>query len=326
VIYVILTKALYGTLQATLLFWQNLSGKLQKWGFEINPYDFCVANKTIDGKQCTVVWHVNDLKISHVDQKAVTTILNLLDAQYGQEIVGGKRAPLTITRGKIHNCLGMTLDNSKPGVVKINLVDFVQKIFDEMPENMDGTATSPAADHLFKIIEGIELVGEATSKLLHATVAKLLFLCKRRRPDIQSAITFLCTWIQHPTRHNYNKLVRVIKYLRKTSNLVLRLSAENLNVVKWWVDASYGVHRDMRSHTGSTMSLGAGTVYSASKKQKLYTKSSTKAELVGIDDVLPQALWTKYFMEAQGYGITTVLNQDNQSMWEYPLLANDGYD
>jgi hypothetical protein len=129
-----------------------------------------------------------------------------------------------------------------------------------MPENMDGTATSPAADHLFKITVGIEPVDKATSELLHATVAKLLFLCKRRQPDIQTAIVFLCTRVQQPTRHDYNKLARVIKYLRKTSDLVLRLSAENLNVVKWWVNASYGVHRDIRSHTGGTMSLGTGTV------------------------------------------------------------------
>jgi hypothetical protein len=47
--------------------------------------------------------------------------------------------------------------------------------------------------------------------------------------------------------------------------------------------------------------------------QKLNTKSSTEAELVGIDDVLPQALWTKYDMEAQVYGLSTILNQDNQS-------------
>jgi hypothetical protein len=63
VIYVILKKALYGTLQAALLFWQNLSKQLQKWGFEINPYDFCMANKIINGKQCTIMWHVDDLKI-----------------------------------------------------------------------------------------------------------------------------------------------------------------------------------------------------------------------------------------------------------------------
>jgi hypothetical protein len=58
-----------------------------------------------------------------------------------------------------------------------------------------------------------------------------------------------------------------------------------------------------------------------SKKPKLNTKSSTEAELVGIDDILPQALWTKYFMEAQGYGVTTVLNQDNQSTIK---LSEDG--
>jgi hypothetical protein len=85
-----LTKALYGTLQAALLFWQNLSSQLEKWGFVINPYNFCVTNKFINGKQCTIVWHVDDLKISRVDRKVVTTILNLLDGKYGQEIVGGK--------------------------------------------------------------------------------------------------------------------------------------------------------------------------------------------------------------------------------------------
>jgi hypothetical protein len=64
VLYVELLKALYGTLQAALLFWKLLSGKLEKWGFTINPYDWCVANKMIDGTQCTIVWHVDDL-ISH---------------------------------------------------------------------------------------------------------------------------------------------------------------------------------------------------------------------------------------------------------------------
>ncbi len=313
VIYVILQKALYGTLQAALLFWQNLSTQLKEWGFEINPYDFCVANKMINGKQCTIVWHVDDLKISHVEPTVVTTILNLLDKKYGQEIVGGKRAPLTINRGKIHDYLGMTLDYSEAGSVKLDMTDYVAKVLDEMPEDMDGTATTPAANYLFQIIDGIECLDEATSEFFHATVAKLLFLCKRGRPDTQTAIAFLCTRVQQPTKHDYNKLSRVVKYLRKTKDLVLRLSGDNLNVVKWWVDASYAVHKDMRSHTGGTMSMGTGAIYSTSKKQKLNTKSSTEAELVGVDDVLPQALWTKYFMEAQGYGVTTILNQDNQS-------------
>jgi hypothetical protein len=57
VIYVILQKALYGTLQAALLFWQNISAFLiEELGFEMNPYDRCVVNKIINGKQCTIIY------------------------------------------------------------------------------------------------------------------------------------------------------------------------------------------------------------------------------------------------------------------------------
>jgi hypothetical protein len=72
VLYIELKKALYGTLKVALLFWKKLSAQLKEWGFEINPYDWCVANKMMNGKQCTILWHVDDLKISHVDPNAVT--------------------------------------------------------------------------------------------------------------------------------------------------------------------------------------------------------------------------------------------------------------
>jgi hypothetical protein len=62
------------------------------------------------------------------------------------------------------------------------------------------------------------------------------------------------------------------------------------------------------------MSLGKGVVFGTSTRQKLNTKSSTEAELVGVNDVMPQALWTRYFLEAQGYKVTdNVIFQDNQS-------------
>eukprot|EP00980_Cylindrotheca_fusiformis_P023682 scaffold10769_cov79-Cylindrotheca_fusiformis.AAC.1 len=78
VIYTELDKALYGTLQAALLFWENLVDFLvNKHGFALNPYDRCVANKDINGKQCTIGWHVDDLKISHVDNDVIEGIYNL---------------------------------------------------------------------------------------------------------------------------------------------------------------------------------------------------------------------------------------------------------
>eukprot|EP00978_Attheya_sp_CCMP212_P047722 scaffold424725_cov134-Attheya_sp.AAC.3 len=83
----------------------------------------------------------------------------------------------------------------------------------------------------------------------------------------------------------------------------LTLEAVILNILKWWVDASYAVRLDMKSHTGSVLSLGKGAVYAASKKQKLNVISSTESELVGVSDMMPQIIWSMYFMNAQGYDI-----------------------
>ena len=70
----------------------------------------------------------------------------------------------------------------------------------------------------------------------------------------------------------------------------------------------------MRSHTGVVMTLGRGTTYSASTKQKLNMKSSTEAELVAIDDAMAQVLWTRNFLVAQGeYVPTTTIYQDNKN-------------
>ena len=90
----------------------------------------------------------------------------------------------------------------------------------------------------------------------------------------------------------------------------------------WWVDASYAVHNDMKGHTGGTMSLGHGSIYSSSTKQKLVSRSSTEAELIGVYDIMPQLVWTGNFMRAQGMDIRkVVLMQDNTSTI---LLENNG--
>jgi hypothetical protein len=71
---------------------------------------------------------------------------------------------------------------------------------------------------------------------------------------------------------------------------------------------------DMRSHAGGAMTLGKGSVYSTSAKQKLVTRSSTKAEVVAVHEIMPQMLWTAYFLRAQGIHVPDlILFQDNMS-------------
>jgi hypothetical protein len=72
VLYVQLEKALYGMMKSALLFYRKLMADLRSIGFELNPYDPCVANKIIGGHQLTVCWHVDDLLIGHKDRNVVT--------------------------------------------------------------------------------------------------------------------------------------------------------------------------------------------------------------------------------------------------------------
>ena len=318
VIYTELSKALYGTLQAALLFWQNLSNFLTKeCGFIVNPYDWCVVNKDINGKQCTIGWHVDDLKISHVDKDVVEDIIKAVDNKYGKE------SPITVHRGPIQEYLGMIINHTVKGKVSFSMPQYVEDLLSECPESiMKGTSTTPAANHLFQINENADKLGVTDAVLYHHLVAKLLYLGKRTRPDLLTAISFLCTRIQNPDVDDFKKLGRCLRYLRDSKHLSLTLEADDMTVIQWWIDASFATHPNCCSHTGATLSFGKGSVYSMSSKQKLNTRSSTEAELVGINDVMSMVLWTRLFLEAQGYHITdNILHQDNESTTK---LAKNG--
>ena len=86
--------------------------------------------------------------------------------------------------------------------------------------------------------------------------AKLLFLCKRARPDIQTAVAFLTTRVIAPDVDDWKKLARVVNYLRLTAQMYLTLESDGSGILKWWVDGAFAVHLDTRSHTGATMLMG----------------------------------------------------------------------
>ena len=106
----------------------------------------------------------------------------------------------------------------------------------------------------------------------------------------------------------------MMRYLRGTKELPLILSADLTNIVKWWVDGSYGIHMDTRRQTGGTASLGKVYFMSTYIEQRLNTRSSTETELVAADDLMPHLCWTNYFLECQEYNVhSTIMYQDNQS-------------
>jgi hypothetical protein len=120
--------------------------------------------------------------------------------------------------------------------------------------------------------------------------------------------------VRQPNEDDWRKLKQLIKYINGTRKDKIILSVDDLHVIKWYVDAAFAVHPDFKSHTGGNMTYGQGAPISMSRKQKLNTRSSTEAELVGPDDLSVLILWTRLFMQSQGYEIDkNILFQDSKS-------------
>ena len=106
ILYTRMNKALYGHIMSGRLFWEHLSATLVKMGFVPNPDDLCVMNKEINGKQCTVVLHVDDIKLSHSEESTVRGVVSALEQTYG---------PMELRCGDILDYCGLTLDYREDG-------------------------------------------------------------------------------------------------------------------------------------------------------------------------------------------------------------------
>jgi hypothetical protein len=313
IIYLRVLKAIYGMIQSSLLFYKKFRKDVESIGFKVNPYDPCVANRYINGKQHTITWHVDDVKSSHVDPKVNDDFHAWLEQMYGDPNIGQVKA----VRGKRHEYLGMVLDFTQPGKVMIDMTDYVKKMtedfFDEYPEEFK-KAKYPWDDKLFIVNPNSPRLDKNKAETFHTYTAKGLFAGKRGRQDMGPVIAFLTTRVQQPTKQDWTKLVQMLRFLSATKDDKPTFEMNRMNIIEWYLDASFAVHPDMKSHTGATMTLGKGAIQTISTKQKINSRSSTEAELVSIDDIIAKVIWTRSFLEAQGYHVKeNVIYRDNQS-------------
>lgn len=137
VLYVQVLRAIYGMLQSALLWYKTFRKDLEGIGFKFNPYDPCVANRMVDGHQQTILFHVDDLKASCKSKKANDDLAKWMQEKYGQH------KPVTMTEGDTHDYLGMTLDYSEKGKLKVDM----RKYVDEMVDCFSGDKTLEQQRH-----------------------------------------------------------------------------------------------------------------------------------------------------------------------------------
>ena len=141
VLYVRLIRTLYGCMESALLRYNLFDEKLQKIGFEINPYEKCIANKTINGKKCTIAWYIDDNKVSHEDPEVVTEIIKEIESYWDG---------LTVYRGKKLTFLGMDIEFNEDRSVMISTPEYIDEAIEHFGEDVSKTVTSPATKKYLK--------------------------------------------------------------------------------------------------------------------------------------------------------------------------------
>lgn len=180
-------------MNAALLAYKKLSSIFKDWGFVMNPYDPCVWKKMIGKYQVTIMFHIDDLLMSHVRAEIVTKYIKMLEEEYG------KRDPLTVTKGLVHEYLGMTFNLRKKGEVALSQYDYIKKMHNRLPDSMKSRyRSSPAPADLFKQKENDPVLDEPQQQLYHTITAETLWLSQRSRPDTQLATGYHCTCVRKP--------------------------------------------------------------------------------------------------------------------------------
>jgi hypothetical protein len=278
---------------------------MSELGYMKNRHEGCVFNKrTREGVQCTVALHVDDLLITSASADLIDELCEGLGRKYGE---------VSRSNGPVVNYLGMTFDLSVRGEAKVTMKGYIQDALDG--SGTTGLAASPAIDQLFDVRD-IARVTEEERARFHSIVAKLLYLAKRTKPECLTAVSFLATRVTRCTADDIGKLTRLLRYIRRTKDRGVVLRPGHLGIsVRVFVDAAFGVHADLRSHTGSCIVIGdTGAVHCRSTKQTSVTKSSTEAELMAVSDSANQGLYLRHFLIDQGHDTGPVtIYQDNTS-------------
>ena len=300
-----LKRALYGTLQAGKLWYDEITSFLKGQDFVVNPLDNCVWNKGSGSDQISVCIYVDDLAVTSKNSAMIDQLEGALKSQFTE---------VKVHVGKVHHYLAMLFDFSVDGELKISMQSYEEDCVGMMGTR--GVSHTPATPDLFKVVEE-DLADEDQQVFFHSMVAKLLFLAKRTRPDILLPVSFLTTRVNKATRSDMEKLFRIGRYLSGSHGLGIRMSFafDSIPELMAFIDAAYGVHTDRKSQSGIVISLGGGPVYVSCAKQKLMTKSSHEAELVSLSDGGSQVIWSRNFVIAQGYDLPPVkIGQDNQAV------------
>ncbi|KAI2501020.1 Reverse transcriptase (RNA-dependent DNA polymerase) [Fragilaria crotonensis] len=165
---------------------------------------------------------------------------------------------MTVTRCAEHVFLGMNIRYTGKGTAVTTMKEYLKEALLESGMNITGAAATPSQRNLFEVNEQSPMLESDEAEAFHKVAAKLLYVAIRARVDLLLAIAFLWTRVSKSTQQDRSKLKRVLEYINGSMDMEYTVGADDMGRMRTWVDASFAVHPDMKSHTGGVISFGTG--------------------------------------------------------------------
>ena len=280
-----LLKSLYGTPDAPRIWYTVLSTKLLELGLQQSEVDPCLFFSI--EMDIWIMVYVDDLILATKTIEAQARVIAFLEQCFRMKRIGSPSM-----------FLGMNIDHCvKNKSILLSQRTYIQKVVSDFQHSVDQvTSYTPMKPsiHLEKIKETQVL----TTKPYRQVIGCLVYLTVCTRPDIAFAVSVLSKFLSAPTEDHWKAAMRVVAYLRDTSNYGLSLGGEGPYTLTAYVDSDWANDpEEMKSITGFLVYLGNSLISWTSKKQKLVTLSSTEAEFIALCDVTRELLWLQPFVE-----------------------------
>lgn len=196
--------------------------------------------------------------------------------------------------GEVSNYLGNKIDRSGNGEFYVNQTSYIEEIVKVAGQENSKSSFIPIDIGYYKLKDDEPFEDQERYQKL---IGMLLYVTTNSRPDIAASVSLLSQKVSKPSRKDWTELIRLIRYLKTTKDLKLKLSGVKSDLVIY-SDANWGEDRtDRKSNTDYYIGVNGGTVSWCSRKQNLVTLSSCEAEYVALCETAKELVWIQNLMK-----------------------------
>lgn len=299
-----LQKSLYGLKQAARCWNSKLFDVLKQEGFVQGHADPCLLKLQIENGYIFILVYVDDILVTTKNDKDFEMVEKLLKSNF----------ELT-NLGEVNFYLGVKIERANDGFYNIDQSQYIDSIVSRAGLKDSKISKIPIDVGYINMDRKNCTIMENNDKY-QELIGCLIYLSVNSRPDISAAVSILSQHVSQPTEQDWTELKRLIKYIKGTRDMKLKLGSNRSENLIGYVDADWAQNRvDRKSNSGYVFKYNGGCVSWCCRKQQCVSLSSTEAEYIALAEAVQEAVWLRKLMEDFDIKLQepTIIFEDNQS-------------